>query len=402
MTPPPLQCLRCDRPAEGFGGCRSCAAEGIGVTAMPPLADLTGLDLAGYRGGPWGLPTALPVPGPPVTLGEGNTPNIRLRQDPNGGRGGDSGHSDDGGLGDHGDHREHPPGELWLKYEGGNPTGSHKDRAMSVGVAAALASGADTVVAASSGNAGAAAAAYAARAGVRCVVFTNEAVPAGLRAQIDALGAERVVHRGTVPERNAAMARAVEEHGWYPLTSFSAPSPGGNPYANEGYKSVAYELARDFAGRRIDTVVVPTSRADLLAGIGRGFRELAAAGLLAGEPRLVAAEPAAAAPYTAALRHPERAGQERTQVVSRRTVAFSLGEERPCWQGLDALWRSGGTARAVDDEVIMAEHRRLAAEGLLLEPSSAVATAVARQLPVDPGAVVVAIGTATGLKGLDG
>ncbi|GAU69679.1 threonine synthase [Streptomyces sp. NBRC 110611] len=377
---------------EGFGGCRSCAAEGIGVNAMPPLADLTGLDLAGYPGGPWGLPAALPVPGPPVTLGEGNAPNIRLRQDPDGGRDG----------GGHGARRARPAGELWLKYEGGNPTGSHKDRAMAVGVAAALACGADTVVAASSGNAGAAAAAYAARAGLRCVVFTTEAVPAGLRAQIDALGAERVVHRGTVPERNAAMARAVEEFGWYPLTSFSAPSPGGNRYANEGYKSVAYELARDFAGRRIDTVVVPTSRADLLAGIGRGFRELAGAGLIAREPRLVAAEPAAAAPYTAALRHGERGEQERTRVASRPTVAFSLGEERPCWQGLDALWRSGGTACAVDDEVIMAEHRRLAAEGLLLEPSSAVAAAVARELPVAPGAVVVAIGTATGLKGMGG
>ncbi|MCL7495259.1 pyridoxal-phosphate dependent enzyme [Streptomyces sp. MCA2] len=385
MTPrPPLHCLRCTRPAEGFDGCRTCAAEGIGVNTMPPLADLAGVDLAAYPGGPWGLPTALPVSGPPVTLGEGNTPCIRLRMDP--------GPSQDG----------HPVGELWLKYEGGNPTGSHKDRAMAVGVAAAVAAGADTVVAASSGNAGAAAAAYAARAGLRCVVFTNEAVPSGLRAQIDALGAERRVHPGTTGERNAAMARAVEEHHWYPLTSYSSPSPGGNPYANEGYKSVAYELARDFSGRRLDAVVVPTSRADLLAGIGRGFRELAAAGLMAQEPRLVAAEPSASAPFTAALRRPDRAEQERTRVTHGPTVAFSLGEERPCWQGLDALWRSAGSAVAADDDAIMAEHRRLAAEGLILEPSSAVGSAVARDLARTPGALVVAIGTATGLKGLAG
>ncbi|MGW2388488.1 pyridoxal-phosphate dependent enzyme [Streptomyces lydicamycinicus] len=379
-----LHCLRCARPAEGFDGCRTCAAEGIGVNTMPPLADLGGVDLTGYPGGPWGLPSALPVSGPPVTLGEGNTPLIRLRND----------QDRDGADG--------PAGEVWLKHEGGNPTGSHKDRAMAVGVAAAVAAGADTVVAASSGNAGAAAAAYAARAGLRCVVFTNEAVPAGLRAQIDALGAERVVHPGTTADRNAAMARAVQEPGWYPLTSYSAPSPGGNPYANEGYKSVAYELARDLAGRRLDTVVVPTSRADLLAGIGRGFRELAAAGLIAREPRLVAAEPAGAAPFTAALRHPDRADQERTRVAAGPTVAFSLGEERPCWQGLDALWRSGGAAVAVDDEAISAEHRRLAAEGLLLEPSSAVGVAVARAQARTSGALVVAIGTATGLKGLVG
>ncbi|MEW1748519.1 pyridoxal-phosphate dependent enzyme [Streptomyces angustmyceticus] len=379
---PPLHCLRCARAAEGFAGCRTCAAEGIGVNTMPPLADLAGVDLAAYPGGPWGLPQALPVSGPPVTLGEGNTPCIRLRTGPD--------RSQDG----------RSEGELWLKYEGGNPTGSHKDRAMAVGVAAAVAAGAGTVVAASSGNAGAAAAAYAARAGLRCVVFTNEKVPAGLRAQIDALGAERRVHPGSTAARNAAMARAVEEHHWYPLTSYSSPSPGGNPYANEGYKSVAYELARDFAGRRLDAVVVPTSRADLLGGIGRGFRELAAAGLIAHEPRLVAAEPSAAAPFTAALRCADRADQERTRVAARPTVAFSLGEERPCWQGLDALWRTAGTAVALDDEAITAEARRLAAEGLTLEPSSAVGSAVAREQARTPGALVVAIGTATGLKGL--
>ncbi|MGW7487342.1 pyridoxal-phosphate dependent enzyme [Streptomyces sp. NPDC054786] len=379
---PPLHCLRCARAAEGFTGCPTCAAEGIGVNTMPPLAELAGVDLAAYPGGPWGLPTALPVPGPPVTLGEGNTPCVRLRSDPDGTQESRAG------------------GELWLKYEGANPTGSHKDRAMAVGVAAAVAAGAGTVVAASSGNAGAAAAAYAARAGLRCVVFTNEAVPAGLRAQIDALGAERRVQPGTTAARNAAMARAVEEHQWYPLTSYSSPSPGGNPYANEGYKSVAYELARDFAGQRLDVVVVPTSRADLLAGVGRGFRELAAAGLIAHEPRLVAAEPSAAAPFTAALRCQDRADQERTRVAHGPTVAFSLGEERPCWQGLDALWRTAGTAVALDDEAITAEHRRLAAEGLVLEPSSAVGSAVARDLARTPGALVVTIGTATGLKGL--
>ncbi|AIA07530.1 pyridoxal-phosphate dependent enzyme [Streptomyces noursei] len=383
MPPAPLRCPRCGRAADGFTGCASCARDDVGVNTPPPLADLSGLDLAAYPGGPWGWPAALPVSGPPVTLGEGNTPVVRLRTTsatvarPTTGDGG-----------------------LWLKYEGANPTGSHKDRAMSVGVAAALAAGADTVVAASSGNAGAAAAAYAARAGLRCVVFTTDAVPPELRAQIDALGAERQVRRGGTAERNAAMAEAVATHGWYPLTSFSTPSPGGNPYANEGYKSVAHELARDFAGRPIDTVVVPTSRADLLAGIARGFRELAGAGLIAEVPRLVAAEPAAAAPFTAALRQPDRAEQERTRVNSGPTVAFSLGERRPCWQGLDALWRTGGTAVAVDDEVTMAECRRLAAEGLLLEPSSAVAVAVARTLVTGPDAVVVAIGTATGMKAL--
>ncbi|MFK8850880.1 pyridoxal-phosphate dependent enzyme [Streptomyces sp. Ac-502] len=178
------------------------------------------------------------------------------------------------------------------------------------------------------------------------------------------------------------------------------PSPGGNPYADEGYKSVAYELARDFAGRRIGAVVVPTCRADLLSGIERGFRELAAAGLVSAAPRMVAAEPAGAAPFTAALRHADRAAQERTRVKSHPTAAFSLGEERPCWQGLDALWRSGGTAVAVAEKEFVAEQRRLAEQGMLLEASSAVAVSVARRMLRELPELVVAIGTATGMKEL--
>ncbi|MFF3272434.1 pyridoxal-phosphate dependent enzyme [Streptomyces chrestomyceticus] len=383
--PSSLHCLRCGQEVRGFTGCPRCAAEGIGANAMPPLADLEGLELSSYPGGPWGWPETLPVSGPPVTLGEGDTPTVRLRTDP-------------AALGD--GLAPECGSELWVKYEGGNPTGSHKDRAMAVGVAAALETGADTVVAASSGNAGAAAAAYAGRAGLRCVVFTDVGVPPALAAQMDLLGAEQVQVEGGFLARNAAMAQAVEEHGWYPLTSFAAPSPGGNPYADEGYKSVAYELARDFAGRRIGAVVVPTCRADLLSGIERGFRELSAAGLVSAAPRMVAAEPAGAAPFTAALRHADRAAQERTRVESHPTAAFSLGEERPCWQGLDALWRSGGTAVAVAEKEFVAEQRRLAEQGLLLEASSAVAVSVARRMLRELPELVVAIGTATGMKEL--
>ncbi|MEV5510606.1 pyridoxal-phosphate dependent enzyme [Streptomyces orinoci] len=370
---PPLHCPRCDAEVRDFAGCAVCRAEGVGVNPVPPAADLSGLSLDSFPGGPWGWPTALPVPGPPVTLGEGATPNIRipLEDSPRG-------------------------GEVVVKYEGANPTGSHKDRAMAVGVAAAVASGADTVAVSSSGNAAAAAAAYAGRAGLRCVVFTTPAVPGPLRAQIDALGGVRVVC-GDHDTRQAALRESVERFGWYPLTCYTDPSPGSNSYANEGYKSVAYELARDF-GESVSAVVVPTSRGDLLSGIARGFAELRSAGLLARTPRLVTAEPDTAAPLAAALAQRDRARQERTRIHHRLSPAFSLGERTPAWQALNALWQSDGAALALPAEEYLAERQVLAGQGLFLEASSAVAVRAARHWAHDHGGLVIALGTATGLK----
>ena len=343
------------------------------MNLVPPLADLGGMDLAGYRGGPWAWPGTLPVAGHHAApMGEGNTPNILVS-------------GEDGR-------------QLWIKDESRNPTGSHKDRAMTVGVAKAIEDGASTVVAASSGNAGAAAAAYAARAGLRCVVLTTPAIPAALACQITAFGAALVACQDAAA-RDAVLAAAVAELGWYPLTSYTAPGGGGNPYAIEGYKSIAYELARDL-GAGIGAVVVPTSRADLLAGIERGFRELACAGLLTRVPRLIAAETATAAAFSAALRHSERSVQEQTIVADRPSPAFSIGSTVAAWQGLHALWATAGEATAVTVEDYMAEHQRLpAASGVFLEVSSAVAVAAARRLlgAADAGSVV-AIGTATGLK----
>jgi threonine synthase len=249
------------------------------VNLVPPLADLRGRDLASFPGGPWGWPTAAGTPSP---MGEGNTPLIRL---------------EDG---------------LWVKDESRNPTGSHKDRAMTVGVAAAREHGARTVVAASSGNAGASAAAYAARAGLRCVVLTTVHIPAVLAGQTRAFGAPVIPFPDTAV-RDRMMESAVTGLGWYPLTNYVQPAAGGNPYGNEGYKSIAYELARDL-GSDVDTVVVPTSRADLLAGIERGYRELAGAGLVTAVPRMIAAETSTAAAFSAALEHGDRAAQERTTV----------------------------------------------------------------------------------------
>lgn len=346
----------------------------MAVNLSLPTADLRGRRLDHYLGGPWGWTDTLALDGStaPITLGEGNSPTV------------DVGGDDDASR-------------LALKLEGSNPTGSHKDRAMSVAVTRAVEVGATTVVAASSGNAGAAAAAYAARAGLRCVVLTTTGVPSEMHAQIVACGAALLAFPDSFA-RNRMMQAAVEDLAWFPVTNFVEPGPGSNPYAIEGYKSVAYEIARDLV-EPPEVVVVPTSRADLLAGISKGFRELLDADLIARRPRLVAAEPATGAAFTAALATDDPAARERTQIVRHPSPAISVGGDVANWQGLDALSSSSGWAEPVEERDYLAVHRAMAMnEGIFMEPSSAVGVAVAQRVLSSQAGSVLAIVTAGGLK----
>jgi threonine synthase len=363
---PARACPRCGVAGTGYAGCVRCD---VPVNLVPPLADLRGQSLERFAGGPWGWPSAMPVTG--TSLGEGNTPVVAV---------------------------ETPDGPLWIKDESRNPTGTHKDRAMAVGIAAAVAAGADTVVAASTGNAGASVAAYAARSGLRCVVYTYDTIPPVVAAQVMAYGAE-LVKCPDGKTRNGLMTQGVNDRGWYPLTNYVTPGAGDNAYANEGYKSIAYELARDL-GSDVDAVVIPTSEADVLVGIERGYRELAEAGLVDRVPRLVAAETATGAPFTAALQQTDRAEQERVEVEWRPSPAFSIGTTTPTWQGLNSLWRTNGEALAIEIDEYMAEHQRFpASTGLFFEPSSVVAVSAARRiLRRDGHQRLVVLGTGTGLK----
>ena len=255
-----LSCPRCGAPGSGYESCPTCAQEGVFVNPMPPPADLAGFDLNTYEGGVYGWPSALPIASDvsPVSLAEGNTPSVSL-------------HTDSGS------------GPLWIKNEAANPTWSHKDRAMSAALTKARELGATTVVVASSGNAGAAAAAYAARAGIECIVLTTVGIPPVMEGLLAGVGATLIGYRSS-DERNRMLHAAVTELGWFPA-AFTDARAGGNAHGNEGYKSVAYELARDHGGE-LETVVVPTSKGDLLSGIGRGFEELLKAGLIEKMPAL--------------------------------------------------------------------------------------------------------------------
>ena len=371
-----LICLRCSAPGAGYHGCPTCAAQGVHVNLAPPAADLTGYNLEYYRGGLYDWRDTLPISPdiPPVTLGEGNTPSVSL-------------------------HTDRGSGPLAVKNEAANPTWSHKDRGMSAALTKARELDATTVVIASSGNAGAAAAAYSARARLECIVLTTVGIPPVMERLLAGVGATLIGYRSTA-ERNRMLSAAVTELGWYPA-AFTDDRVGGNPYGNEGFKSIAYELARDH-GDELQTVVVPVSKADLMSGIGRGFQELHAAGLIARMPALVAAEAATGSAFTTALSDPDPDAQERTRVVRHESAAWSIGNTYAYFQGLDVLRASAGHAVAVDQGRYLAERERVGRrDGLFVEISSAVAIAAARDIAQSASGLTVAISTSTGIKDPD-
>jgi threonine synthase len=256
--------------------------------------------------------------------------------------------------------------ELFLKWEGANPTGSFKDRGMTVAVSRALAEGARGVVCASTGNTAASAAAYAARAGMQAVVLQPAgAVAIGKVAQALATGAQLVEVRGSFDQALAA-ARDLAERGEHVLVNSL------NPHRLEGQKTAAFEIVEDL-GRSPDVLALPYGGGGNTRAYALGFDE-AGRGL----PRIVAAQAAIRAETVAtAIRIPEPAHGAEAEA---------------------AVERSGGAVVSVSDDEVLAAWRDLARlEGLFCEPASAAGLAALRQDP-PAGATVVCVITGHGLK----
>ncbi|OGL02632.1 MAG: hypothetical protein A3E31_17995 [Candidatus Rokubacteria bacterium RIFCSPHIGHO2_12_FULL_73_22] len=379
-----LECPRCGALYEDgrlFTGCPRCRAEHVPVNlaVKVDVARLAHLATEGFPATPrglWRFRALLPVAGErPVTLGEGATPLIHLER-----------------VG-----RRLGLPRLYAKDESQNPTWSYKDRLCAVAVTHAVETGARVVTIASTGNHGASTAAYAARAGLPCVIFTLASVPATMKTLMQAYGAA-VVACPTPEARWALMRQGIERLGWYPTGGFQAPPVGSNPYGIEGYKTLACEIAEDLGWRAPDLVVVPSAYSDGLWGIWKGMRELRALGLVADVPRMVAAEPYG--PLAAAL---ERALETPAPVRGEGSIAFSIATRYGTWQGLAALRESRGLGVQVTDEGIFEAQRALAREeGVFVEPSSAAALTAVMQLvarkAVDPEQTIVLVLTSSGLK----
>ena len=279
---------------------------------------------------------------------------------------------------------------LYLKFEGLNPTGSFKDRGMTMAMTMAAAGGARAVICASTGNTAASAAAYAARAGLRCLVIIPEGqVAAGKLAGALAYGAEVIQVRGSFDDA-LSLVRQMADRAPVALVNSI------NPYRIEGQKTGAFELC-DALGRAPDWLCLPVGNAGNITAYWKGFTEYQAAGLSPNTPRLLGVQAAGAAPLV--LGH---------AVDQPETVASAIRIGRPA-RGEEALLAaeaSNGRIVAVSDDAILAMQRRLAQEGVWCEPASAtgaaglLAEAQAGRLDVR-GQTVVAVITGHGLKDPD-
>jgi threonine synthase len=280
---------------------------------------------------------------PVVTLGEGSTPLLRAPR-----------LSERLGV------------ELYVKWEAANPTGSFKDRGMTVAVSRALESGAGAVVCASTGNTAASAAAYAARAGLAALVLQPAgAVASAKLAQAQALGARVVEVRGTF-DAGLAAARALAERGTHVLVNSL------NADRLAGQKTAAFEVVEEL-GRAPDGLALPYGGGGNLTAYALGFAEL---GVL---PRFVAGE----------------AAERPTTVAS----AIRIGEPAHAASVAEAVRESSGAIVSLrDDEILRAWSELASSEGLLCEPSSAAGLAALEHERLERGSLVVVVATGHGLK----
>jgi threonine synthase len=278
-----------------------------------------------------------------ITLGEGSTPLLRAPR-----------LSERFGV------------ELWLKCEGANPTGSFKDRGMSVAATRAVEEGAHTLVCASTGNTAASCAAYAARAGLRAVIVVAAGAAAGSKlAQVRAVGAEIVEVDGSFSDAYAHAEALGAEPGTVLVNS-------SNPHRIEGQMGAAREIVEQL-GSEPDVLTLPYGGGGNTKAYMRGFGELGAL------PRL----------------YPVQVAERATTIAS----AIRIVEPIHAAEVADAVARSGGAVVTVDDEAIVRAARALGREeGVFCEPATAAGIAGLEQGTAVEGERVVCVVTGHGLK----
>lgn len=305
---------------------------------------------------------------PVITLNEGNTPLIKAHNI----------EKELGGI------------ELYLKYEGLNPTGSFKDRGMTMAISKAAEEGSNTVMCASTGNTSASAAAYAARAGMRCIVFIpNNKIALGKLAQAMAYGAEIVAIDGNFDQALQMVREITSSH---PITLVNSI----NPFRIEGQKTGAFEVCDQLDGVP-DYLAIPVGNAGNITAYWKGFKQYYEGGVISVLPKMLGFQAAGAAPIVEnrVIEHPE-------------TIATAIRIGNPAsWKGAsNAITESEGHIDKVTDDEILEAYKLLAsAEGVFAEPASCASVAgvikLSRRGFFKRGQRVVCILTGNGLKDPD-
>ncbi|MBU0651208.1 threonine synthase [bacterium] len=274
-----------------------------------------------------------------ITLNEGNTPLIRAYNLSN---------------------AINPNLEIYLKYEGLNPTGSFKDRGMTMAITKAVEEGSKSVMCASTGNTSASAAAYCAKAGINCIVIIPEgAIAMGKLAQAMIYNAKVIAVRGNFDEALNIVREITEK---YPITLVNSI----NPYRIEGQKTGAFEICDDL-DRAPDYHAIPVGNAGNITAYWKGYKEYKQAGKINNLPKMIGFQAAGSAPIV--LGHP---------IAKPETIATAIKIGNPAsWkQAESARDESGGLIDMVTDEEIMAAYKMLASmEGVFVEPASAASVA---------------------------
>jgi threonine synthase len=258
---------------------------------------------------------------------------------------------------------------LFVKYEGANPTGSFKDRGMTVGVSKAVELGCKVVGCASTGNTSAALAAYAAKAGLGCVVLLPSGkVALGKLAQAMFYGAKVISIDGNFDDALNVVRQLAREGHLYLLNSI-------NPFRPEGQKTVAFEMVEQLGLKVPDAIVLPVGNAANIWAVYKGLSEWMEVGLIDRMPRLIGVQAAGSNPIATAFRQGKRdfVPEEHPETVA---TAIRIGNPASGRKALKAIYDTGGLATDVTDEEIIAAQKLLGKrEGVGVEPASAASVA---------------------------
>ncbi|HET7522845.1 MAG TPA: threonine synthase [Acidimicrobiales bacterium] len=292
-------------------------------------------------------------------------------------------------------------GELWIKNDTLNPTGSFKDRVVSVALTKAQELGFKVAACASTGNLANSVAAHAAHAGMESVVFIPSNLEAGKVVTTAVFGGKLIAVEGNYDDVNRLCAELASEH-----PSWAFVNVNVRTYYAEGSKTLAFEVAEQLGWQAPDHVVVPVASGSQLTKVAKGFKELFTVGLLDEEPhvRVSGAQAAGCSPVAEAF----AAGRDAIKPVRPETIAKSLAIGNPADgpYALDAVRESGGGFGCVTDDEIVEGIRLLArTEGIFAETAGGVTIASLAQLArsgvVRPDERVVAYVTGNGLKTIE-